>query len=216
MRSFPSCYCTRLPPQVPVITKLCVCAIPAKDGHNRCCKLRIACAAFLARSCDARREATTRSPGHKRRLRREYHCAIKPMTSYACRGRVESLQRKLAHRCQLHQFCIRGRHTGSAISPVLRLGAEPSGRICDRPDGAVFVAALEADPSYRRKSLSDADAKTDSLTAPLPALGEMSERLAHGNAEPDRTFRGVGHGTGSLKNTIMPSPLNLSSVPSNW
>src|SRR6516164_5211380 len=27
---------------------------------------------------------------------------------------------------------------------------------------------------------------------------------------------GSGHGTGSLKNTMMPSPENWSSVPSNW
>ena len=27
---------------------------------------------------------------------------------------------------------------------------------------------------------------------------------------------GSGHGTGSLKNTMIPSPENWSSVPSNW
>src|SRR5881394_240229 len=75
------------------------------------------------------------------------------------------------------------------------LTAEPSRNIAHGADRGIAGSFGEADLTQRRITLRNPGAKAQIPTARAP---------------------GLGHGRGSLKNTMMPSPENWSSVPSNW
>ena len=99
--------------------------------------------------------------------------------------------------------------------PVAGIGAKPRGEIDDRADRRVVEAVLEADAPERGVALGHADAEAQRVTAlgpgrrraPPPRRASRSPSLAARSAAS-------GQGNGSLKNTIMPSPVKRSSVPS--
>ena len=53
------------------------------------------------------------------------------------------------------------------------------------------------------------------MSTPTPTIRQVATRLRIAIAHPDRAGRRVWQGNGSLKNTINPSPVKRSSVPSN-
>ena len=98
---------------------------------------------------------------------------------------------------------------------VARLRAQPGREIDHRPNRAVLAAALETDRTERRISVCDANPKTKLVAFPPPLLDNSDRRLRIAAAICTARTHGSGQGIGSPKITMIPSPINLSNVPSN-
>ena len=83
------------------------------------------------------------------------------------------------------------------------------------PDGAVVVAALEADPAERRVAGGDPDPELRARDR-AAAIRRQGRRTRRASRLARRTARSAWSGcrTGSLKNVMNPSPAKCSSVPS--
>ena len=97
---------------------------------------------------------------------------------------------------------------------VGRLVAEAGGEIAYRADRGVVDPLGKTDLAQGRVPLGDADAEPDLAPAPTPIDLQPRHRLAHLDRHLDRALSRIGHGNGSLKNTMIPSPAKWSSVPS--
>ena len=127
---------------------------------------------------------------------------------------AQSLQRKIAQRLELGEVVDRARRCAGSpefARPAPRRTVAPRGwspcrSRCSR-NGRQTRSGRGSHSlgRCRRRSRSRARA---------PPAGERRDRLAHLDRQPDRAQRGSGHGIGSLKNTIMPSPAKWSRVPS--
>ena len=100
------------------------------------------------------------------------------------------------------------------IWPGPGLGAQAGRQVRHRADRGVVRAALEADAAERGVALRDPDAEAE-VVPPLRQPAASSATLSR-IATAMRTARAgaSGQGSGSLKNTISPSPVKRSSVPS--
>ena len=85
----------------------------------------------------------------------------------------------------------------------------------DGADRAVLVATLEPDGAERREPLGDANSEPEVVATLSPTPGEGTRRpRAHRDGHLDGADVGDPTlGSGSLKMTINPSPVNRSSVP---
>src|SRR5262245_43008800 len=64
-------------------------------------------------------------------------------------------------------------------------------------------------------TLRDTRAETKFAAIAAPSRDQLARLFAHRHRHLDGALGRIGQGTGSLKNTMMPSPENWSSVPSN-
>jgi hypothetical protein len=91
---------------------------------------------------------------------------------------------------------------------VFGFGTESSGQVAHGADCGVAGALGKADLPQRRVALSDAHAKAQLPVTSTPGRNQPAGRLTHRDRHLDRALGRVGDGTGSLKNTMIPSPEN--------
>ena len=111
---------------------------------------------------------------------------------------------------------LHGRHDAlrGKDLPGFRLGTESRGEIGHGADRAIVPAPFESDGTDRRIALGDADAEREIEAALFHATLSSLTRSHMASAIRTARSAGLSAGTGSLKNTIMPSPVKRSSVPS--
>ena len=106
---------------------------------------------------------------------------------------------------------------GDQHLPGPGIGAQAGGEIRDAADGGVVEASFEPDPAEGREALGDTDSQRQVMPVAEPASPRVRARR-HGCPRPSgpRAPRRRHTESGSLKNTIIPSPVNRSRVPSYW
>ncbi len=99
--------------------------------------------------------------------------------------------------------------------PATGFCAQPGGAVGDAADGRVVEAALEADPAESRENPWSTPMP---IARSWPLRCQLRGKLANGvpdvDRHPDLVTPRRRTGIGSLKNTMTPSPVNRSSVPS--
>ena len=99
---------------------------------------------------------------------------------------------------------------------MLGLGTKPGGEVAYRTDGGVAGAIGKADLAQCGVTPRNACAETKfaawrrQAAMSLPASSRIAIAILTARSA------GSGQGSGSLKNTMIPSPAKWSSVPSNW
>src|SRR4029077_12612997 len=76
----------------------------------------------------------------------------------------------------------------------LGLGTETGGEVCDRADGGIVEATLEADLAKRGVALGDADTKSQLMTVLAPSLRETRRTIAHRDSHSNRSRRRIRAG----------------------
>ena len=95
------------------------------------------------------------------------------------------------------------------------VSAQPGGEVGDAADRRVVEPTVEADPAQRRVALGDPDPESEVVPLPRPASARPRTRVRIATLIRIARSGPSSHRTGSLKNTIRPSPAKRSSVPSN-
>jgi hypothetical protein len=98
---------------------------------------------------------------------------------------------------------------------VLGFSAEPGSNIAHGTDRRVARALGEADLAQRCVALRDTDPEAEVAATLAPGGDQRAGGSRIAIAMLTARSAGSGQGTGSLKNTMMPSPENWSRVPSN-
>ena len=126
---------------------------------------------------------------------------------------MNALEHELAGRLKLGACLDRRVHLGIDENLTgARLRAQTGSKIDDRSHRSVVESTLEADGTERCISVSNANAEAQLMAMPAPLRDELAW-LRISTAICAARKLGSGHGTGSLKNTMMPSPVKRSTVP---
>ena len=130
-------------------------------------------------------------------------------------GLRQALQGQILDRLDAHGVLRRREHPlADQDLPRGRRVAQARGQVCHRADRGVVGASLEADPPERRVALRDPEAEVQVVALLLPPSASSLTRSRIARAILTARNAGSSQGTGSLKKTIRPSPVNRSSVPS--
>ena len=98
--------------------------------------------------------------------------------------------------------------------PVCRFAAQAGSEVGHRPDCRVLEAALEPNTAQRRVAECDADTEPELVAGSPPVAGQALDPLAQEDCHADSPLSVVRWGSGSLKNTMIPSPAKYAIVPS--
>ena len=141
---------------------------------------------------------------------------LTPVTSKTRTGRLNPLSGS-------SPICVADRHRLGGVEDPLggqhlpRSGrvAQPGGEVGDAADRGVVEATLEPDPAQGGEALGDPDRRGQVVAAARPPC-RPARRTRSRMATDIRIARSGASsiGSGSLKKTISPSPVNRSSVPS--